>query len=188
MTLCDTHIHTLTHTHTQTYTHTHTHTHTHTFKLTRTQNLHTHTYTDIHTHTHAHIHSHRHIHTHIHTHTHTLTQFNPTYVLPIGHIMCFKINALLTVSVLHTNYATTQHTVLIFMVCITDRYYWGYEMKKNGMGGECCVCVVEERFIQGLVGKPKGKGPLGRPRRRWTHNTKSDPRIRIVGRRLYCCG
>jgi hypothetical protein len=25
-----------------------------------------------------------------------------------------------------------------------------------------------------LVGKPKGKGPLGRPRRRWENNIKAD--------------
>ena len=28
----------------------------------------------------------------------------------------------------------------------------------------------EERCIQGLVGKPEGKRPLGRPRRRWDDN------------------
>jgi hypothetical protein len=30
-----------------------------------------------------------------------------------------------------------------------------------------------------LVGKPKGKGPLGRPRRRFVDNTKMDLRERI---------
>jgi hypothetical protein len=39
-------------------------------------------------------------------------------------------------------------------------------VKKSGMGGECCVCVVEGSFIERLVGKPEGKGPLGRPRGR----------------------
>jgi len=29
-----------------------------------------------------------------------------------------------------------------------------------------------ERRIQGLVGKPEGKRPLGRPRRRWEDNIK----------------
>ena len=195
----------MTHTHTNTHTYTHTHTytqyqtHTHTHKQTPS---HTHTYTHVHTHSLTHTRTHTLTHTHTYTHTlthiythsptrtrtHRHTQFNPTHVLPTGHIMCFKINALLTVSVLHTNYATKQHTVLSFMVWIADRYYWSYEMKKSGMGGECCVRVLEERLIHGLVGKPGWKGPLGRSRGRWTHNTKSDPRIRIVGRGLYCCG
>jgi hypothetical protein len=32
----------------------------------------------------------------------------------------------------------------------------------------------EERRIQRLVGKPEGKRPLGRPRRRWEDNIKMD--------------
>ena len=32
----------------------------------------------------------------------------------------------------------------------------------------------EERCIQGLVGKPEGKRPLGRPRHRWEDNIKMD--------------
>jgi len=30
----------------------------------------------------------------------------------------------------------------------------------------------DERCIQGFVGKPEGKRPLGRPRRRWEDNIK----------------
>ena len=43
-----------------------------------------------------------------------------------------------------------------------------------------CVCVCVERMGQGrgvyrvLVGKPEGKRPLGRPRRRWEDNVKMD--------------
>jgi len=32
----------------------------------------------------------------------------------------------------------------------------------------------EEGCIQGLVGKPEGKRPLGRPRRKWEDNIKMD--------------
>ena len=32
----------------------------------------------------------------------------------------------------------------------------------------------EERCIQGLVGKPKGKRPHGKPSRRWQDNIKTD--------------
>ena len=34
--------------------------------------------------------------------------------------------------------------------------------------------VGEERGIQGFVTKSEGKGPLGRPRRRWQDNGKMD--------------
>jgi len=33
---------------------------------------------------------------------------------------------------------------------------------------------LEEGRIQGFSGKPEGKGPLGRPRRRWEDNIKMD--------------
>ena len=47
-------------------------------------------------------------------------------------------------------------------------------MEKNEMGGACRVYGGKERCIQGLVGKPEGKRPLGRPRRRWEDNIKID--------------
>ena len=43
------------------------------------------------------------------------------------------------------------------------------------MGGACSAKGVEESRIQGFgVGKPEGKRPLGRPRRRWEDNIKMD--------------
>ena len=37
------------------------------------------------------------------------------------------------------------------------------------------VCMGEERGVHWfLVGKPEGKRPLGRPRRRWENNIKMD--------------
>ena len=36
------------------------------------------------------------------------------------------------------------------------------------------MCWGEEWYIQGLVGKPEEKGPLGRPSRRWEGNIKID--------------
>jgi hypothetical protein len=35
-----------------------------------------------------------------------------------------------------------------------------------------------------LVGKPEGKRPLGRPRRRWIDNIKTD----LLEIRIECCG
>ena len=37
------------------------------------------------------------------------------------------------------------------------------------MGGACNACGGEERV---LVGKPEGKKPLGRPKRRWENSIK----------------
>ena len=42
------------------------------------------------------------------------------------------------------------------------------------MDGACSAYGGEERRIQVLVGKPEGKRPLGRPRRRWEDNIKTD--------------
>jgi hypothetical protein len=52
---------------------------------------------------------------------------------------------------------------------------------------KCCMYSVEGRFIQGLLGKPKGKKPREKHRRRWTHNTKIHPKIRMAGLRVDCC-
>jgi len=42
------------------------------------------------------------------------------------------------------------------------------------MGGACSAYGGEERLYRVLVGKPEGKRPLGRPRRRWEDNIKMD--------------
>ena len=42
------------------------------------------------------------------------------------------------------------------------------------MGGACGAYGARERVHRVLVGKPEGKRPLGRPRRRWEDNIKMD--------------
>ena len=42
------------------------------------------------------------------------------------------------------------------------------------MSRACGTYGGEERRIQDAVGKPEGKRPLGRPRRRWEDNAKID--------------
>jgi hypothetical protein len=42
------------------------------------------------------------------------------------------------------------------------------------MGGAYSICGGEERRIAVLVGKPEGKRPLGRPRRRREGNIEMD--------------
>jgi hypothetical protein len=39
-------------------------------------------------------------------------------------------------------------------------------MKEHKRGGACSTLGKDEKCIQYLVGKPEGKRPLGRPRRR----------------------
>jgi hypothetical protein len=41
--------------------------------------------------------------------------------------------------------------------------------------GEACSTYGERRGVyRVLIGKPEGKGPLGRPRRRWEDNIQMD--------------
>ena len=47
------------------------------------------------------------------------------------------------------------------------------------MDGACSAYGGDKSCIQGLVGKPERKRPLGRPRRRWEDNIKMD--IQEVG-------
>jgi len=47
-------------------------------------------------------------------------------------------------------------------------------IEKNEMGGACSAYGGEEWRIQGLVGKPEGTRPPGRPTHRWEDNIKMD--------------
>jgi hypothetical protein len=47
------------------------------------------------------------------------------------------------------------------------------------MGGPCSTNGEKRNAYRLLVGKPEGKRPLGRPRRRWVDNIKMD--LREVG-------
>jgi len=42
------------------------------------------------------------------------------------------------------------------------------------MGWECGAYELGEGVYRVLVGKPEGKIPLGRPRRRWVDNIRMD--------------
>jgi hypothetical protein len=43
-------------------------------------------------------------------------------------------------------------------------------VKDDEMGGECGTIGEKRNAYRLLVGKPEGKRPLGRPRRRWVDN------------------
>jgi hypothetical protein len=56
---------------------------------------------------------------------------------------------------------------------VLNRYYSGDQMK-NEMGGACGMNGGEHRCIDGSVGKPAVKRPLGRARLIWNDNIKID--------------
>ena len=63
------------------------------------------------------------------------------------------------------------------MICTAHQYCSSDQIEKNelaGEGGACSAYGGEERRMQGLVGNPEGKRPLGRPRRRGEDNIKID--------------
>jgi hypothetical protein len=41
------------------------------------------------------------------------------------------------------------------------------QIKVNEMGRACSIYGGEEECLQGLVSKPEGRTPFGRPRHRW---------------------
>ena len=49
-----------------------------------------------------------------------------------------------------------------------------FVFEKIEMGGACSAYGVRRGVCRVLVGKPEGKRPLGRPRRRWEDNIKID--------------
>jgi hypothetical protein len=53
------------------------------------------------------------------------------------------------------------------LVCFTK--YWGDQIKEDEMDG---ACSTHGRDGNLLVGKPNGKRPLGRLRRRWEDNIR----------------
>ena len=57
---------------------------------------------------------------------------------------------------------------------LLTQYCSGDKIEKNEMGGACSAYGGEERMYRDLVWKPEGRRPLGRPRRRWENNIKTD--------------
>jgi hypothetical protein len=54
------------------------------------------------------------------------------------------------------------------------QYCAGDNIEKNEMGGACSADGEERGVYSVSVGKPEGKRPLGRPRRRWEDNIRID--------------
>jgi hypothetical protein len=50
------------------------------------------------------------------------------------------------------------------------------QVKENEMGRACSTNGAKKNAYRIWVGKPEGKRPLGKPRRRWVDNVKIDLR------------
>ena len=59
-------------------------------------------------------------------------------------------------------------SLLLTQYCSDDK------IEKNEMGGAWARMEQRRGEYRDLVGKPEGKRPLGRPRRRWEDTTKMD--------------
>jgi hypothetical protein len=62
-----------------------------------------------------------------------------------------------------------------FRVCIPHQIM-SDKIKKNEGGGACNTYAARRGAYRILVGKPRGKGSLGRPKSRWEDNLKTDLR------------
>ena len=59
------------------------------------------------------------------------------------------------------------------------KYCAGGKIEKKEMGGACSGYGEGRGVYRDLVGKPEGRKPLGRPRRRWEYNINIE--LREVG-------
>jgi hypothetical protein len=71
-----------------------------------------------------------------------------------------------------------------FIIVLITRYYCADQIKENIVGGACGTMGEGRNVYRVLVGKPEGKRPLERPRRRWEDGIKMD--LREIG--LGGCG
>jgi hypothetical protein len=53
-------------------------------------------------------------------------------------------------------------------------YNYNYKVEEDEVGGTCGTKGEKRNVYRLFVGKPEGKRPLGRPRRRWIDNIKMD--------------
>ena len=60
------------------------------------------------------------------------------------------------------------------MIVLLTQYCAGDKLEKNEVGWACGAYGRGEGAYRVLVGKPEGKRPLVRPRRRWVDNIRMD--------------
>jgi len=83
-----------------------------------------------------------------------------------NNFMLIKFSfALISINILNTASLLLKLIIIIIIIIISEAE----------MGGACGAYVGRVRCLQGPGGgKPEGKRPLGRPRRRWDDNIKMD--------------
>jgi len=74
--------------------------------------------------------------------------------------------------------ANKNELVTIWIVSILSllltQYFSGDKIEKNVMGGAYRTNGERRGVYRAFVGKPEGKRPVGRPRRRWEDNIKME--------------
>jgi hypothetical protein len=60
------------------------------------------------------------------------------------------------------------------VICTPYPILCGWKIEKNEMGGHVAHMGEGRSVHRVLVGKPEGKRPLERPRRRWKNSIKMD--------------
>jgi hypothetical protein len=65
----------------------------------------------------------------------------------------------------------TRSIIMSFITCTLHKYYSGDQIKDQD--GQTCS-TYGKKSHKTLIGKPKGKSPLGKPRRRW-EDKRTDP-------------
>ena len=63
---------------------------------------------------------------------------------------------------------------MTFITFNIAQYCAGDKIEKNEMGWACGAYGRGQGVYGALVGKPEGRRPLGRPRRRWVDNIRTD--------------
>jgi len=60
------------------------------------------------------------------------------------------------------------------MISTEHQILFGDQIEENEIGGACSTYGERRGAYRVLVGRPEGKNPLGRTRRRWEANIKTD--------------
>jgi hypothetical protein len=68
-----------------------------------------------------------------------------------------------------------------FIICTHPQISLGKSVKANEVGGACGTHGRGEKMYKVLLGKPEGKRPFGRPRRRWEDGIRMDLRETGLG-------
>ena len=104
-----------------------------------------------------------------------MLSLSDSFVMAIS--ICGQVFYFLLCSAVSGRFASTVRSVITatshIIVVLLTQYCAGDKIEKNEMGGACGT-YGGRGVYKVLVGKPEGKRPLGRPRRRWEDNIKMD--------------